>query len=81
MDSFDPDQIIIPQWQIATLGAGSKINSPLEALLRDNFWPDDATGAWTIPTLAQREILRRRRTKPQQLPLGLEVEGSRWRWG
>ena len=64
---------LIPQWQIATLGAGSKIKTPLEALLRDSFWPDQATGAWTVPTLAQREILRRRRAKPQQLSLGLEL--------
>jgi DNA modification methylase len=72
---------LIPQWQIATLGAGSKINSPLEALLRDNFWPEDATGAWTVPTAAQREILRRRRAKPQQLSLGLEVESEQMKLG
>lgn len=67
---------LIPQWQIATLGAGSKMKSNLGELLRDNFWPDPATSAWTIPTAAQREILRRRRAKPQQLALGLEVEGE-----
>lgn len=72
---------LIPQWQIATLGAGSKIKTPLEALLHDNFWPDEATGAWTVPTLAQREILRRRRAKPQQLALGLEVEGEQMELG
>jgi len=72
---------LIPQWQIATLGAGSKIKTPLEELLRDNFWPDDATSAWTVPTLAQREILRRRRAKPQQLSLGLEVESEQMKLG
>jgi hypothetical protein len=46
---------------------------PFEALLQDNFWPDQVTGAWTVPTLAQREILRRRRAKPHQLSLGLDV--------
>jgi len=67
---------LIPQWQIATLGAGSRIKATLGELLHDNFWPDPATGAWTVPTPAQREILRRRRAKPQQLALGLEVEGK-----
>jgi len=41
-----------------------------------NFWPDPATGAWTVPTAAQRELLRRRRARPQQLALGLEVAGE-----
>jgi hypothetical protein len=72
---------LIPQWQIATLGAGSKIKATLEELLRDNFWQDQATGAWTVPTAAQREILRRRRAKPQQLSLGLEVEGEQMALG
>ena len=35
---------LIPQWQIATLGAGSKIKATLGELLHDNFWPDQATG-------------------------------------
>lgn len=72
---------LIPQWQIATLGAGSQIKATLGELLRDNFWPDEATGAWTVPTAAQREILRRRRAKPQQLSLGLEVEGGQMELG
>jgi hypothetical protein len=42
----------------------SKIKTTVEELLRDNFCPDDATGAWAVPKLAQRKILRRRRTKP-----------------
>jgi hypothetical protein len=67
---------LIPQWQIATLGAGSKIKATLGELLHDNFWPDQATAAWTVPTPAQREILRRRRARPQQLSLGLAVEGE-----
>ncbi|MCX6033090.1 MAG: hypothetical protein NT169_27875 [Chloroflexi bacterium] len=53
----------------------------VEALLRDNFWPDEATGAWTVPTLAQREILRRRLARPQQLSLGLEVERKQMELG
>ena len=67
---------LIPQWQIATLGTGSKIKATLGELLCDNFWPDETTGAWTVPTSTQREILRKRRAKPQQLPLELEFEGS-----
>jgi DNA modification methylase/predicted RNA-binding Zn-ribbon protein involved in translation (DUF1610 family) len=67
---------LIPQWQIATLGAGSRIKATLDELLRDNFWPDETTGAWTVATPAQRELLRKRRPRPQQLSLGLEVEGE-----
>ncbi len=65
----------------AAYDLSSKIKTELEALLQDNFWPDEATGAWTVPTLAQREILRRRRAKPQQLALGLEVEGEQMELG
>jgi len=72
---------LIPQWQIATLGAGSKIKSSLEALLQDNFWPDDATGAWAVPTPTQREILRRRSARPQQMSLGLKVERDQMELG
>jgi hypothetical protein len=56
-------------------GAASKIKATLGELLQDNFWRDEATGAWTVPTAPQREILRRR-AKPQQLSLGLDVEGE-----
>ena len=39
-------------------------------------YSDDATGAWTVATPVQREILRRRRPKPQQLSLGWPVQGT-----
>jgi len=65
-----------PQWQIATLGAGSRIKRTLEELLEENFWKDGATGLWCVPTAAQREILKRRRVKPQQLRLDLEIESG-----
>lgn len=68
---------LIPQWQIATLGAGSRIKSTLAELLRDHFWQDESSGLWCLPTAAQREILKRRRAKPQQLALGLEGERPR----
>jgi DNA modification methylase/DNA-directed RNA polymerase subunit RPC12/RpoP len=63
-----------PQWQIATLGAGSRIKRTLEDLLQDNFWHDDATGLWCLPTAVQREIIKRRRAKPEQLRLDLGME-------
>jgi hypothetical protein len=65
-----------PQWQIATLGAGSRIKRTFEELLEENFWKDEATGLWCVPTAAQREILKRRRAKPQQLRLDLEIESG-----
>jgi 16S rRNA G966 N2-methylase RsmD len=67
---------LIPQWQIATLGAGSRIKRTLEELLKENFWLEENTGLWCMPNAVQREMLKRRRTKPQQLTLGLEAEGG-----
>jgi len=67
---------LIPQWQMATLGAGTRIKHKLDELLAENFWHDEFTGLWCLPTAAQREIIKRRRAKPQQLSLGLEVEGG-----
>jgi hypothetical protein len=67
---------LIPQWQIATLGAGSRIKCTLEELLKENFWQEENTGLWCVPNAVQREILKRRRTKPQQLTLGLETDGG-----
>ena len=37
--------------------------------------PDDVTGAWTVATPAQRELLRRRRPKPQQFVAGMAGPG------
>jgi DNA modification methylase len=65
-----------PQWQIATLGAGSRIKRTLEELLEDNFWKDEATSVWCVPTAAQRGILKRRQAKPQQLRLDLGIESG-----
>ena len=67
---------LIPQWQIATLGAGSRIKRTVEELLEENFWKDEATGLWCVPTAAQRELLKRRRVKPQQLRLDLGIESG-----
>lgn len=67
---------LIPQWQIATLGAGSQINRPLQDILHENFWQDEVTGLWCMPTAAQREILKRRKSKPRQLELGLDMGKS-----
>lgn len=67
---------LIPQWQIATLGAGSRISRTLEQILDANFWKEEATGYWTVPTSAQREIIKRRRPKHVQLQLGLENDGG-----
>lgn len=65
---------LILHWHIATLGASSRIKSALPDLLRDRFWQDESSGLWCLPTAAQREILKRRRARPQQLVLGVEVE-------
>ena len=64
---------LIPQWQIATLGAGSQVKRTLPQLLEENLWQDEATGLWCVPTPAQRETLKKRRIRPEQLALGLAV--------
>ncbi len=42
--------------------------------LRNHFWQDKRSGLWCLPTTLQREILKRRRARPQQLALGLAME-------
>jgi hypothetical protein len=64
---------LTPQWQIATLGAGSQVKRTLPQLLEENLWPDEATGLWCVPTPAQKEMLKKRRVRPEQLALGLAV--------
>ena len=62
---------LIPQWQIATLGAGSQVKRTLQQLLEENPWTDEAMGLWCVPTPPQREILKKGRIKPEQLALEL----------
>lgn len=51
---------LIPQWQIATLGAGADIAKPLEQILEENFWLDERSGRWRIPTPAERDRMSAR---------------------
>jgi hypothetical protein len=65
---------LIPQWRIATLGAGSQIKRTLQELLDEHFWQDEATGFWCVPTPGQRGILEHRCTRPQQLQLDMGMD-------
>jgi predicted RNA methylase/predicted RNA-binding Zn-ribbon protein involved in translation (DUF1610 family) len=43
---------LIPQWQMTTLDA--PIAKPLDQILEENFWPDERTGRWRLPTKEER---------------------------
>jgi hypothetical protein len=43
---------LIPQWQMTTLDA--PIAKPLDQILEENFWPDERTDRWRLPTKAER---------------------------
>jgi len=43
---------LIPQWQMTTLDAS--IAKSLDQILEENFWPDERTGRWRLPTQKER---------------------------
>jgi len=43
---------LIPKWQMTTLDA--PIAKPLDQILEENFWPDERTGRWRLPTPDER---------------------------
>ena len=47
-----PTGDLIPQWQIATLEA--RVAKPLDQVLAENFWPDERSGRWRLPTAEER---------------------------
>jgi len=43
---------LIPRWQVATHDAA--IAKPLDQILEENFWRDERTGRWRLPTKDER---------------------------
>jgi len=43
---------LIPKWQVATHDAA--IAKPLDQILEENFWQDERTGRWRLPTKDER---------------------------
>ncbi len=46
---------LIPQWQVATREA--RITKPFDQILAENFWEDERSGRWRLPTEAERRKL------------------------
>jgi len=49
---------LIPKWQMTTLDA--QIAKPLDQILEENFWPDEHTGRWRMPTTEERRKMSAR---------------------
>jgi predicted RNA methylase len=49
---------LIPKWQMTTLDA--QIAKPLDQILGENFWPDERTGRWRLPTPEERHKMSAR---------------------
>jgi hypothetical protein len=49
---------LIPKWQMTTLDA--QIAKPLDQILEENFWPDEHTGRWRLPTPEERHKMSAR---------------------
>jgi len=62
--SDEPQTIgeIIPQWQAETAHLPSAAAGRLDRLLEQNFWQDQRTGCWRVPTEAQREKMSNRQS-------------------
>lgn len=46
---------LISEWQKATLAAATKLSKDLPQLLEENFWRDERTNRWRLPTEEERE--------------------------
>ena len=51
---------LIPKWQQETASLGGVDPGQLDRLLEQNFWQDERTGRWRVPTAAQREKMSAR---------------------
>ena len=51
---------LIPKWQQETASLGDVDPGRLDRLLEENFWPDQRTGRWRVPTAAERERMSAR---------------------
>jgi hypothetical protein len=51
---------LIPKWQQETASLGGVDPGKLDRLLEQNFWQDERTGRWQVPTAAQREKMSAR---------------------
>ena len=60
--SNDPQTIgeLIPRWQQETASLGGVDPGRLDRLLEQNFWQDERTGRWQVPTAAEREKMSAR---------------------
>jgi len=60
--SSEPQTIgeLIPKWQQETASLGGVDPGKLDRLLEQNFWQDERTGRWRVPTAAQREKMSAR---------------------
>lgn len=58
----DPQTIgeLIPKWQQETARLGGVDPGRLDRLLEQNFWQDERSGRWQVPTVAQRERMSAR---------------------
>ncbi|MBL7065880.1 MAG: DNA methylase [Anaerolineae bacterium] len=51
---------LIPKWQQETASLGGVDPGRLDRLLEQNFWQDERTGRWHMPTAAEREKMSAR---------------------
>ncbi len=51
---------LIPKWQQETASMGGVDPGQLDRLLEQNFWQDERTGRWRVPTAAEREKMSAR---------------------
>jgi len=51
---------LIPKWQRGTASLGGVDPGRLDRLLEQNFWQDQRTGRWRVPTAAEREKMSAR---------------------
>jgi len=51
---------LIPKWQQETASLGGVDPGRLDRLLEQNFWQDERTGRWRVPTAGEREKMSAR---------------------
>jgi len=53
---------LIPRWQAETAHLGASDAGRLDRLLQQNFWQDQRTGRWRVPTAAERDKMSNRQS-------------------
>jgi len=53
---------LIPRWQAETAHLSGSDAGRLDRLLQQNFWQDQRTGRWRVPTAAEREKMSNRQS-------------------